>query len=85
MIKSDCFSDLGLNREEALWEVQRLRYQKELSLFQNMLSDNNTKNEMVKLPDITIGSKLLKDYKSLNFSLRSHPMALLRHILDTKY
>ena len=50
-----------------------------------MLSDNNTKNEMVKLPDITIGSKLLKDYKSLNFSLRSHPMALLRHILDTKY
>ena len=85
LIKSDCFSDLGLNREEALWEVQRLRYQKELSLFQNMLSDSNTKNEMVKLPDITIGSKLLKDYKSLNFSLRSHPMALLRHILDTKY
>ena len=36
LIKSDCFSDLGLNREEALWEVQRLRYQKKLSLFQNM-------------------------------------------------
>ncbi len=85
LVKSDCFSSLGLKREEALWEIQRLRSQKSPSLFQNMPAKNTKKNGTTKLPNTTIGTELLKDYKSFNFSLRSHPMALLRQILNTKY
>ena len=77
--------DLGLKREEALWEAKRLYSHKYYSLFRNTLANANTINKSVKLPNSTLGNNLLKDYKSVNFSLRSHPMALLRDVLNTKY
>ena len=85
LIKSDCLFDLGLKREEALWEAKRLYSHKYYSLFRNTLTNANTINKSVKLPNSTLGNNLLKDYKSVNFSLRSHPMALLRDVLNTKY
>ena len=50
-----------------------------------MLYNPKIKNELKRLPNITKGNTLIKDYESLNFSLHSHPMALLRHILNKKY
>ena len=47
--------------------------------------NTDTEYQLNELPNTTLGSELLKDYNALNFSLRSHPMALLRHILNTKY
>ena len=85
LIKADCFSNLGLKRVEALWEAQALRYQEKVSLFKSSLSDSNRKIKPAKLPSTTTGNELLKDYNALNFSLRTHPMALLRHILNTRY
>ncbi len=85
LIKSDCLFDLGLKREESLWEAKKLYSHKSNSLFRNTLANANTKNKLIKLPNATLGNNLLKDYKSVNFSLRSHPMALLRDLLNTKY
>ena len=85
LVISNCFFNLGIKREEALWEAQRLRSQRRYSLFQNVSADTNAKNELSKIPNTTIGNELLRDYKSLNFSLRSHPMALLRNVLNRKY
>ena len=38
--------------------------------------------QLTKLPSMTIGNELIKDYNSLKFSLRSHPMKLLRNIIN---
>lgn len=85
LIKSDCFSSLGLRRTDALWEAKTLRSREKMPLFQNISEDINTNQQQVQLPKITMGSELIKDYSTLNFSLRSHPMALLRQILNKKY
>ena len=74
-----------MKRVEALWEAQALRYQEKVSLFKSSLSDSNRKIKPAKLPSTTTGNELLKDYNALNFSLRTHPMALLRHMLNTRY
>ena len=58
--------------------------QQKKSLFANIVSNNNPNSNPI-LANATIGNELIKDYKSLNFSLRCHPMALLRRVLNTKY
>ena len=82
LIKSDCFSGLGLNRNEALWEAQALRYKEKDILFKNVLYNTAYMKQLTKLPSMTIGNELIKDYNSLKFSLRSHPMKLLRNIIN---
>tara|TARA_Y100001968_G_C19270799_1_gene674135 strand:- start:77 stop:1024 length:948 start_codon:yes stop_codon:yes gene_type:complete len=84
LIKSDCFSGIGLKRNEALWEARGLYHKEKGSLFEKKSEITTAPKPPIILPNVTLGNELIKDYSSLNFSLKSHPMVLLRSIINKK-
>ena len=82
IIKADCFNILNLSRQNALWKLQTLKSKNKLPLFQAHLEGENIKEKKIILPKIAEGDNIIKDYNTLNFTLRCHPMALLRPILN---
>ncbi|MEE2774913.1 MAG: error-prone DNA polymerase [Pseudomonadota bacterium] len=82
IIKSDCLNALGLTRNEAFWEAQKLRPIKEMSLVRGTFDNIFSHEDTFVLPKDTTGRELVKDYKILNYSFRSHPVKLLRSYLE---
>ncbi len=82
LIKSNCFSGIGIKRNEALWEAQALRNKEKGTLFESKSENITYTNVPIKLLNVTTGGELIKDYISLDFSLQSHPMALLRNVIN---
>ena len=82
IIKADCFNILNLSRQNALWKLQTLKSKNKLPLFQAYREGENIKEKKIILPKIAEGDNIIKDYNTLNFTLRCHPMALLRPILN---
>jgi error-prone DNA polymerase len=81
----DGFKSLGLNRKEALWEIQRL---KQFSL--PILELIQAKRDSVELPQTSLEEDTLDDYSSSAFSLKAHPISflrpdLIRHNVVTTY
>ena len=89
LAEADAFAVLGLNRREALWAAQAVGGARgagrarlaPLPLFASDLDGEAIAEEEVRFPDLTEGEAVVEDYVSMRLTLRSHPVALLRHLL----
>ncbi len=81
LAEADAFTDLGLTRREAHWAARALVPSGELPLFAGDLDGEGIVEPAVHLPKMTEGQEVVEDYVSMRLTLRSHPMALLRHIV----
>jgi len=73
---ADTFQSMGLNRQEALWQIRKLR-DEALPLFEK----HQEKKEIVTLPPFTISTHVNRDYQSTGFSLKAHPLSFYRQSL----
>ena len=81
LAEADVFFALGRSRREALWEAKSIRANKPLPLFSGDLGDEFINEPTANLPIMTTGEEIIEDYSALRFSLRAHPIALLRSYL----
>ncbi|MDO9707401.1 error-prone DNA polymerase [Paracraurococcus lichenis] len=76
LAEADAFRALGLDRRAALWEAAAVEKPAPLQgdLFE----------AQPRLPEATTGEQTVLDYTSTGLSLRRHPLALLRPILEAE-
>ena len=81
LAEADAFRSIGLDRRAALWEVRALNEKgasERLPLFERPdLSAPETEPE-VALPVMPAGEHVIRDYRTLSFSLKDHPLTFLR-------
>lgn len=73
---ADAFRSLGYDRRQALWEVARKDY-----VSHNLFNMGASKGES-RLPGMTIGEHVVQDYGATGFSLKAHPLQLIRESLQ---
>lgn len=78
LAEADAFSDMGLTRRDALWQVKAIRGQTPLPLFNDPIDGENIREPQVNLPAMHLGEEVVEDYVSMRLTLRAHPMELLR-------
>lgn len=78
LAEADAFSDMGLTRRDALWQVKAIRSEKPLPLFNDPIDGEGVQEAQVILPSMHLGEEVVEDYVSTRLSLRAHPMELLR-------
>ena len=66
---------------QTLWEAKAIKSHKPLPLFTDDLGDEFINEPIANLPVMTTGEEIIEDYAALRFSLRAHPIALLRSYL----
>lgn len=74
LARADAFRSLGLDRQQALWAIKRLR-DEHLPLFD---SAKEREELEANLPPIRERQHVLRDYASTGLSLRGHPLAFYR-------
>jgi error-prone DNA polymerase len=84
LARADAFRSMGLDRREALWAVKGLPAAP-LPLFAATGEEEQGDEPTVVLPAMKIGEHVAEDYRTLHLSLKKHPMALLRSIMDGGY
>ncbi|HEX8222648.1 MAG TPA: error-prone DNA polymerase [Allosphingosinicella sp.] len=78
---ADAFASLGLDRRQALWRVRGLG-ETPLPLF--AAADALGAEPEVALTPLTGGREVVEDYRSVQLSLRGHPLAFLRPELERR-
>ena len=79
LAEADAFCDLGIDRRKALWDIKALCGDKPLPLFEHYLEGEGIKEIPEYYPKkMHIGENLAEDYASMQLSLRTHPLTLLR-------
>jgi error-prone DNA polymerase len=78
---ADAFASLGLDRRQALWRVRGLG-ETPLPLF--AAADASGTEPEVALKPLTGGREVVEDYRTLQLSLREHPLAFLREELGQR-
>ncbi len=78
---ADAFHALGLDRRQALWRLRGLG-QAPLPLF--AATEARDEEPEVRLRAMTEGREVVEDYRSVQLSLRDHPVAFLRPELDRR-
>ena len=78
---ADAFHALGLDRRQALWRVRGLGG-KPLPLF--AAAEAQGEEPGVTLTPLTEGREVVEDYRSVQLSLRAHPLAFLRPALEER-
>jgi len=78
---ADAFASLGLDRRQALWRVRGLG-EAPLPLF--AAADSLGSEPEVSLTPLTGGREVVEDYRTVQLSLREHPLAFLRGELGPK-
>ncbi|NHX27722.1 error-prone DNA polymerase, partial [Escherichia coli] len=78
LAEADAFSDMGLTRRDALWQVRAIRGQAPLPLFNDPIDGESIHEPKVTLPAMHLGEEVVEDYVSMRLTLRAHPMELLR-------
>jgi error-prone DNA polymerase len=73
LARADAFLSLGLNRQEALWEISKFR-DEALPMFDRCALAESP----AKLPSTTAEWQVTKDYEMLGLSLKGHPLSFLR-------
>ncbi len=81
LAEADAFASMGLSRREALWQVRAIRGEAPLPLFAGLDGEGGDEGP-VRLPPMTLGEEVVADYSALRLSLKAHPMALIRPLLD---
>ncbi len=82
MAEADAFADLGLTRRQALWEAKALTAAAPLPLFAQDIDGEGIVEPEAHLPAMTLGEEMVEDYVATRFSLKAHPLALLRPLLS---
>jgi error-prone DNA polymerase len=82
---ADAFHGFGLDRRHALWQVRGLGHAP-LPLFAAADAREASLNPepKVALPPMTEGREVVEDYRSVQLSLRAHPVAFLRPQLNRR-
>jgi error-prone DNA polymerase len=78
LAEADAFSDMGLSRRHALWQVKAIHAQTPLPLFNDVIEGEGINEPNVDLPVMQLGEEVVEDYVAMRLSLRAHPMELLR-------
>lgn len=78
LAEADAFSDMGLTRRDALWQVKTVRSQTPLPLFNDPIDGESISEPKVELPTMHLGEEVVEDYVSMRLTLKAHPMELLR-------
>jgi error-prone DNA polymerase len=81
LAEADAFHSLNLARREALWAAKAITADQPLPLFSQNLEGEGILEEKVYLHQMTEGEEVVEDYVSMQLTLRSHPVALIRHLL----
>ncbi|WP_114953610.1 error-prone DNA polymerase [Sphingosinicella terrae] len=76
---ADAFAGLGLDRRQALWKVRGLG-DAPLPLF--AAADARDAEPEVALTPLTEGREVVEDYRSIQLTLRDHPLAFVRPELE---
>jgi error-prone DNA polymerase len=76
LAEADAFTSMGLSRREALWRVLAID-DTPAPLFDTPADDGG-----VVLPVMPRGQEVLSDYATVGLSLKAHPIALVRELLD---
>jgi error-prone DNA polymerase len=80
LAQADAFRSMGLDRQHALWEVQKL-HGKPLPLFDGIPEYRNSE---VNLPVVEPADDVTRDYCSVGLSLKAHPVSFLRPMLQSR-
>ncbi|MFD1160176.1 error-prone DNA polymerase [Roseovarius aestuarii] len=78
LAEADAFTDMGLTRRNALWQVKAIRGQMPLPLFSDQIEGEGIREPEVQLPTMHLGEEVVEDYVAMRLSMRAHPMELLR-------
>jgi error-prone DNA polymerase len=78
---ADAFASLGVDRRQALWQVRGLGHAP-LPLF--AAADAREREPAVALRPMSDGKEVVEDYRSIQLSLRAHPLAFLRPELERR-
>ena len=81
LAEADAFSDMGLTRRDALWQVKAIQSPKPLPLFNDPIDGESINEPKLDLPSMQLGEEVVEDYVSTRLTLRAHPMELLRPTL----
>ena len=81
LAEADVFASLGAGRRDALWAAKALTGEEPLPLFAGDIEGEGIVEPAVQFRAMTEGEAVVEDYVSYRLTLRSHPVALLRHIL----
>jgi error-prone DNA polymerase len=76
---ADAFGSMGLDRQDALWQLRALR-DESLPLFDGA-ADTYNESEAV-LPSVPLASAIQHDYDATGLSLKAHPLSLERDRLE---
>jgi DNA polymerase III alpha subunit len=82
LAEADAFAALGLSRRDALWAAAALTEGAPLPLFAADLDGEGIAEPAIRFREMTLGEAVVEDYVAMRLTLRSHPMALLRSVLD---
>jgi error-prone DNA polymerase len=77
---ADAFNSLSLDRRKALWEVSAL-LDTPHGLFKGQTPKNKDDSPQIELPFMNIAEHVIQDYASTSFSLKAHPVSLVREKL----
>jgi error-prone DNA polymerase len=77
---ADAFAGLGLDRRQALWRVRGLG-EKPLPLFAAI---HEAREPQVELTPMAAGREVVEDYRTVQLSLRAHPLSFLRETLGRR-
>ena len=75
---ADALTSLSGHRRQQVWEAAAWHIQPEL------LEDAPIEEDFLELPEAPEGEEVLWDYVATGLTLRSHPLALLRPILEKR-
>jgi error-prone DNA polymerase len=79
---ADAFAGFGLDRRQALWRVRGLS-EAPLPLFAAAGEARGLEPE-VKLTPLTAGREVVEDYRSVQLTLRAHPLSFVRPELERR-
>lgn len=81
LAEADAFAGLRLSRREALWAARAITGEKPLPLFAGDLDGEGIVEPAAYFPEMSEGEQVVEDFVSMRLTLRSHPIALIRHML----
>jgi error-prone DNA polymerase len=85
LAEADAFISIGINQREAIWQASAILSNNKLPLFDQDIDGEIIKEALPILPNMSLGEAIVQDYTATKFSLRAHPLSLLRDILTPPY
>jgi len=82
LAEADAFAALGQSRRDALWAAEAITGGAPLPLFATDMEGEAIHEPVVQFREMTTGEAVVEDYVAMRLTLRAHPMALLRPVLD---